>query len=67
MGLILGALDDVMAFAASVVTILPLGQGQEIWDSVLEGKGCPIGLLLAAQGSGFIQALQAFGGTSAGK
>jgi hypothetical protein len=32
----------------------------------LEGKGYPIGLLLAAQGSGFIQALQAFGGKSAG-
>jgi hypothetical protein len=32
----------------------------------LEGKGYPIGLLLAAQGSGFIQALQAFGGKFAG-
>ena len=32
----------------------------------LEGKGYPIGLLLSSQGSGFIQALQAFGGKFAG-
>ena len=35
---ILGQLDDVIAFAASVVTIFPLAQRQEIWNSVWKAK-----------------------------
>jgi hypothetical protein len=45
----------------------PLPQySEENLEFCLEGKGYPIGLLLAAQGSDFIQALEGFGGKSAG-
>jgi hypothetical protein len=46
----------------------PLPQySEENLEFCLEGKGYPIGLLLAAQGSDFIQALEGFGGKSAGQ
>jgi hypothetical protein len=73
----LGSLDDVVAFAAFVVLqskLLSYCAGTESWTTrisiwhtdrnlefCLEAKGYPIGLLLAAQGSGFIQALEGFG------
>ena len=40
---ILGSLDDVMAFADSVVTIFPLAQRQEIWNSVWNARATRLG------------------------
>jgi hypothetical protein len=63
---ILGSLDDVTAFCGFRGDHFPLGAVTGNLEFCLEGRGYPIGLLLAAQGSGFIQALLAFGGKSAG-